>query len=533
MFNALLRAKLSAFISGIFRVSKNAKNKSPLIKIGIGLLVLYMICYFIFMFGWFFYTICEPLSMANLQWFYFSVAGIMTIIFTFVFSVFSTQSLLFEAKDNEMLLAMPIPPKFILGSRLAIMIIMNLAFEALIFAPAGVIYIIKSQTVTAVGVLFFVIVFLLLPLLVMTLSCFFGWLVAIITARMRNKNTITVILSIGFLAVYFSVFSKLQNYINQLIQNGEAIANVIKKSVFPIYYLGTSIANQDFPGLIYFAICCIVPFVIVYILLSRSFIRIATTKKGAKKIKYTETPLNVSSVRAALTKRELRHFFGNAMYIMNGALGVLFTFVLAGVVAVNSDLLFKIFAQIPNFGEYIGPFLCVALGVLATTNIITAPSISLEGRNLWISQSSPIDAGDVLMAKVNMHLIVCMPSVILAAASCSIFLDISPVMKAFIFIIPSLLTVFSALFGLAVNLKFPKFDWINETAAIKQSISTMIAMFGSMGVVALPIIIYAAALKDFVSIEAFMLIAAVLFAAICAALYRYLMTRGKSIFESL
>jgi len=268
-------------------------------------------------------------------------------------------------------------------------------------------------------------------------------------------------------------------------------------------------------------------------LLSKSFIRIATSKKGLKKVKYTEAALKVSSVRTALTKKELRHFFGNAMYMMNGALGVVFTFAFAVVVVIKSELLFKMFAQIPSFADYLGPFSCIILCVLATTNIITAPSISLEGKNLWISQSSPIDSGDVLISKINMHLIVCLPSIILAALACGIFLDISPVNKIFIFIIPTLLTVFSALFGLAVNLKFPKFDWVNETVAIKQSISTTIAMFGSWGIVALPIVLYITALKNLMSIEVFMLIISVIFAAICLALYRYLMTRGKKIFESL
>jgi hypothetical protein len=61
----------------------------------------------------------------------------------------------------------------------------------------------------------------------------------------------------------------------------------------------------------------------------------------------------------------------------------------------------------------------------------------------------------------------------------------------------------------------------------------MIAMFGSWGVVALPIVLYITALKNLMSIEVFMLIVSVIFAAICLAPYRYLMTRGKKIFESL
>ena len=39
---------------------------------------------------------------------------------------------------------------------------------------------------------------------------------------------------------------------------------------------------------------------------------------------------------------------------------------------------------------------------------------------------------------------------------------------------------FTAYFGMYLGLKYPKFDWINETVAVKQGLAVFGSMFGSM-----------------------------------------------------
>ena len=51
--------------------------------------------------------------------------------------------------------------------------------------------------------------------------------------------------------------------------------------------------------------------------------------------------------------------------------------------------------------------------------------------------------------------------------------------------VPLAFVLFTALFGIILNLKFPNFTWINETVAVKQSASVSIALFGSWGVIVL------------------------------------------------
>ena len=53
----------------------------------------------------------------------------------------------------------------------------------------------------------------------------------------------------------------------------------------------------------------------------------------------------------------------------------------------------------------LAPLMVLAICTLASFNDITAPSISLEGKTIWLAKSLPVKIEDILNAKVKMHLI--------------------------------------------------------------------------------------------------------------------------------
>ncbi|HZJ77793.1 MAG TPA: hypothetical protein VFD52_03210 [Clostridia bacterium] len=532
MFKALLKSRLQAFYSYFFRSSRLKKKHSPLFKIGITIFVIYAIAASEFSIGMLFDSMCEPMYKMQLEWLYFALAGLMALLLSFIFSIFMVQTQLYEAKDNDLLLAMPIPPKFILASRIMVLTLMNYVYQSLILLPAGVVYIINCP-VSTLGIVFFALTFIFLPFLVMAISSFFGWVVAIISSKMRNKNTVTMVMSIGLLIGYFAVFSNIQKYINHLIENGDQIANVVQKALPPAYYFGMAITTHDILSLLIFLLFAIVPFVAVYALLSYSFIKIATTKRGRAKIEYKEESLKVSRPKTALIKKELLRFTSSPMYMLNGALGAVFTVVFAVVLTVKSSIVTDMFLQLPpEFQGQIGLLMAITLCALSATNIISAPSISLEGKNLWIARSLPVDSGDVLTAKAYMHMIVCLPTVIIAATSCSVFLSLSVAETLLVFLLPCAFTVFTAFVGVFINLRFPKFDWINETVAVKQSISTLVTMLVSIVSVIIPTVAYYLKLTDYFNAEVFLATMLVVFSGASFALYKNLTIKGKEIFET-
>ena len=532
MLISLLRIRIRALVSGMFNRSVGSKKRGMGIKILIAFLAVYVVAAFLAMSTGFFYALCKPLVTYGLGWFYFALAGIMVFILDFIGSIFATQTQIFEAKDNDLLLSMPIKSSAILASRMALLLFLNYLFELFVMLPAGIIWCVY-QPVTAVGVLFFILSILLLPLMALALSSLVGWLLALVSSRIRNKNLVTMILSLAFLMAYFWVFSRISNYITLLLANGTAIAAAIQKAVFPMYHMGVAITSGSVVSMLYFILCAVIPFVIVYNILSRNFVKIATTNRGSVKIKYRETALRVSGVETAFVKKELRHFLSNPMYIMNTALGLIFMVVMAVILVVKRDLIMNVLAQFPVQNFPLAPMVTALLCLLTATNFISAPSVSLEGNNLWIAKSLPVRPSDVLNAKAVMHIVVSAPFIAVSAVIGAIAVSATITQTLLMLVLPMAATVFFAFMGVALNLRFPKLDWISETVAIKQGISSLLAMFGAVAILVLLGAIYFFLLSNVMSPDVYLLLCTVLFAILSLELYLFMKGGGSRIFESL
>ena len=122
-----------------------------------------------------------------------------------------------------------------------------------------------------------------------------------------------------------------------------------------------------------------------------------------------------------------------------------------------------------------------AICMVASMNDMVVPSVSLEGKSIWIAQSLPVPPWDALRAKLMVQILVtgipvlfcdiCM-CIVLQAGFWELLLGV---------VVSVLFVLFMALFGLMLGLKMPNLTWTNELAPIKQSISVMIEMFGGWG----------------------------------------------------
>ena len=389
-----------------------------------------------------------------------------------------------------------------------------------------------NYPVTALSVAYFIISTLLLPLMVQAFSCLVAWVISLISSKMRNKNIITMVVSLLFLAAYFYLYSKMGDIISGLIANGTAIAVAFKKYAFPAYYFVVGIAEHNLTYLLLYTVCTLVVFELVYAILSRSFRQITTAKKGTARIKYKERSMHVSSPAAALLRKDFRHFIGNPMYVLNAWMGEILLVVACVAMLIKKDILTEFLPILNGEGEIMGLILCVILCGLSCTNLITAPAISLEGKNLWIAQSIPVPAATVLRAKVKLQMLLCIPITALSALLMGIVLKLELLTLVLAVLVPAAFNLFTALLGVVVNLHFPKFDYINETVVIKQSMSTMICMFGSMAVVLVLALLYALLLSA-VSPSAYLIVCLVLLSVADICMWNYLAHGGSARFAAL
>ena len=513
MLGTLIKIRLQ----GIFvRSMKGSKNKNAGIgkMIFMGLIFLYLAVVLFGVFGYLFSSILKPFIAIQYEWLYFALMAIMVVMFCFFGSVFMTQQEIYGAKDNDMLLSMPILPRDILLSRIFVILILNYIYEFIVGLPCIFIYF-KNTPFDLVKLLFFIVIMLTLPLFVLALSCVFGWVMAMIMGRMKHKTWLTLLLSLGFLGAYFYVITEFQKYLNLLIMHGKSLGDGIRKTLFPIYHLAMAMSEKNVVSLLIYLVCAIIPFAIVIFLLSKNFVGITTSKANVKKVKLKESDIQFNSLKVALLKREWSHFASSPSVILNTSLGIVFTIVMAVALLIKGeDLLFM-------------------LGSIPSLDTISASTISLEGNRLWILKTLPVKTEDILKTKLIFYLILCLPTSILCSVIGSILLSFSIGDAIVAVIAPVCFLVFQGLAGLLLNLWKPKFDWVNETVVVKQSMSVMIMMFGFMALVMGIVILYVGVCMNFMSPTIYTYLWTGVLAVGSVSLYYCLKTWGTRRFESL
>jgi len=187
--------------------------------------------------------------------------------------------------------------------------------------------------------------------------------------------------------------------------------------------------------------------------------------------------------------------------------------------------LLKIAAQ-EDTVKWAVPFL---LSIMAAMAYITACSISLEGNNLWLLKSIPISANDIFNAKAKVNLSVTIPFILLCSVIFKFTLDMNIYQFLSSIIMPASVSFMFSYLGIAINLKFPKFDWTNEVAVIKQGLSSMLYLIA----VGAAIFIFIAVYVLINNIE-LMIILITAFSVISGMLLKiYLYKNGERIFKNL
>lgn len=528
MFKTLLKARFASYFSQ-FRGKKSGKG-------GVVLLILLgVFCLGMFgvMFGNLFSSLAAPFYFGGIGWLTFTLAGLFALTLMFIGTVFTAKAQIFDATDNELLLSMPIPPRYILLSRIAVLMIFNYVLELVVLIPAGVAWMMSYLPVTALGVVSFVLLCLALPLLAMALSSLVAWLISLITNRMRNKNTVTMVLSLLFLVAYYYAFSQMNSYITSLVAGGQEIASNLG-SFAPLFWLGNGITEPNLLHVLFIFLICLVPFVVMMLILSRSFITLTTTKKGAKKKKYVAREMSSASPRKALVRKEFNRLTSSPIYMLNAGTGVLFL-VAGGVMMIFFSKTVSTFLA-TTFGFGTGEFSVVLALVICLINamgVFSACTVALEGKTIWVVRSMPLNTKTVLGAKLVPHYSI--------QCGATLFADVIAIIVFGLELVPAvgllLMTLLFALLignvGLIANLKHPFLKWINETQAVKQGVAVLITMGVGLAAVLIMGGLYFFLVVGRISGSYYMLGAAAIFLILDLVTRRWINSKGVTIFENL
>ena len=379
-------------------------------------------------------TMCRSMAEAGMSWFYFAIMGLMAILLGAFGSVFTTYSSLYLPKDNDQMLSLPIPVNTLIAARLLGVYLMGLMYSGVVVLPAIIVY---WATVSAAplhllaGVLFL----LLISLFVMAISCLLGWVVAKVSLKLKNKSFVTVVLSLVFFGLYYYFFSfKANSLLTELLQNIALYGDKVRSSAYPVYLFGQAGAGDPLSMLLLTAAIAVL-FGLTWLLLSRSFLSIATASGHVGRKVYRAKAVRCRSISSALLDRELRRFTSSANYMLNCGFGTL--------------------------------FLVLASGFLLW-----------QGRELLelVSQSFPERSGAMPVLLCLVCLLAVYPG--------------SPLELLFIAVTALSYALLMALLGLFLGLKMPNLSWTNEVVPIKQSACVALSLFSGWAVAMIPGALY-------------------------------------------
>ena len=534
MLRTLIRIRLASIKTAFLRQGSGLGRRGGRgTRILIGIAFAYLGLCLLALIGMLCYAMAAPLAGAGLGWLYHAVAGLIAVSLCFMGSVFLAQSQIFDARDNELLLSMPVPPRLIVASRLLSFLLLNYLYTAIVMVPAAAVYAVQLSP----GPLFYVsyvLGFLLLPMLSTAVTCIIGWLITLLISRLRHKNLVTGLAMIVFFFVFMALYINLQRYDLALIQNGQEIAAVIQRVLPPFYSFGRA-AEGSVLHLVLTAVWCLVPLTLVYLLLARSFQKLATTNRGAAKVKYVAREMHVASPRAALLRKELGRIFGFPLYLFNCGIGGPLAVILGVVVLVQGPGILNTLSAAYGLTDmgFLVPFVLIVLCFCAICTCTSAPSISLEGPYLWIVRANPVRESDLFFAKVMANVLIGGVPLAVASVLFVIALPMSAANAALVIILPLLAQTFMAFLGLCLNLLMPRLDWVSQAAVVKQSGSVMAAVFGGMGMIAFPALLYGFWLSSVMSFEIFGLLVCIVLAFGCLLMHRYLGRGGLRRFRAL
>ncbi len=474
-------------------------------------------------------AICAPLAAQGRAWLYFAFMGLVATALGLVGSIFTAKTKLYEAKDNDLLLSMPISPWLVLFSRMVGLYLFTLLFEAVVLIPAIFCYFFSVEVSFAVLIGSF-LTLLIIPFGTLAICCLLGWVLAWAEAKLPVKNLFAYIFSIGSFALIMWLEAKMNEYMGALVANSESVGTTVKKVLYPFYQMGRACVGE-WLAILLVLLMFVGIFALVYLVLSKTYLRLATAKQGGKKKEYKVKGYKQGSLFGTLLKKEAMRYFKNPMIVMNCFLGGVFCIALP-FIALFTDGLATELNAVAGIKGGLALICCIIVGACTSMNLVAASSVSLEGESLWVVRSLPVKTEQVFFAKLSLHFITAAIPAAIGALGLAIVFKVGVGLGVCMVASMPIFAALMALLDLTFNLLFPKLSWTNELVVVKQSASTLIGSFAGFGVVGLLVggwFLFGKYLPAW----GYLLVCCAIMAVACGFLVWFLKTKGKKIFEKL
>lgn len=388
-------------------------------------------------------------------------------------------------KDDEMLMALPVSKKSIVMAKVFYDYLFDAGIVGMTLLPSYIVYFIIVPSTSFVLVIRGLVLVLLLPMFSNALGYLIGLLFNILTRKFRHfsiiQSFITIIAMLVFLVIYYGI---------TIVSTTDTVKGTeIILSIKPLQWMVNYVNVCDIPSILIIICICVIPFILSIIIKSLLLGKtINTSKITNHEIKFTKNfPLK------SLYKLEVSKYFNLPVYVTNTMFGGVLLIIIALTITIlasyNIDIMDMLKTLgIKNFDKYYLAIIIVLFQFSIATICTTSCSLSLEGKNIWILKSTPLDVKDIFLAKILVNVTVASIPIVISTIIISFHIGFSYFLVFLaIFVISSFIT---STIGLMCNLYYPKLEWETESTPIKQSMSVGIAFVFNMLALIIPLFSY-------------------------------------------
>ncbi len=426
--------------------------------------------------------------------------------------------------DTDLLLSLPLRRSEIIISKTINRYLFDFCFVFLLFLPYVILYQIFTQFSVLTTILGLVAV-LVLPLFSVGLS----YIVDFVITRLFNKfKSASILKSIFTTIIYVTIIVlMLIKTMSYGTLTGSLDAYFADRPVSNL--IMTFVLRGGFLPIASMLAFTILPFLLGVILFSFSFGKhIMQYSAKDQALKFSASASSFGSI----IKKEFKTYFSIPSYLINTIIGPIMILGFGVVVSIMGENavseLFGMGGALPwdVISGMIGLVFCFS----ASLTLISCSSLSLEGKNLWILTSTPVNERALFMAKVLPNIIMVSPVILVSSLILTLTFSLSILQFCFICLVPILLNFALSFLGLIINIWLPKFDWVDEIQVVKQSMATLLCMVLGLVMTLIPVGLL---LIFDLAITWIAIISAVVYALVLIFSIIFLFSKGVKMFRKL
>ena len=533
---SLIKACMTSDMN-VFKIKQKKGNKKS--KLPLPVIISLLIMFYIWTSA---NTFFEKMAPLHLQVLAVSLFVIGISFFTIIEGVYKTGSLLFNCKDDQLLLSLPIKKSTVLFVRIFKFYVFELIFNTIWLLPIMLAYIRWAEVLDWTYYLVSIIMLFFLPVIPIVISCVIGAITSSLSSRFKYKNAAQIIISMAFCAGILFISFNMKFFYNYIITHATSINDLITKIYYPAGVYVDLIVKFDIVKLLIFIGVNLIIFVLGILVLSKFYFKINSRLKKvttSRKVKIDDLVIKRNSSMISLIKKELNTFFKTPVFIVNAGFSLVLFIIISIVLCIKFNDFLPLLTDPNGFNisketimNNLSLIVLVLISFTAFTTSITNSVISLEGRNINILKSLPIKTKNILLSKVYSALVLTTPILLVGDIILFIKFNINPVESILLLVLSILIPLVSHFIGLITNLKYPKLEWENTAEVVKQSTSSFMAVMIGMILMFISVFVIMALLGKISSVIV-LLLATFIYIILDLILYLYIAKKGSKLFNKL